>query len=144
MREEEESGVRFLDDMKECGAGKRGGNHTGIIHQQQAGDGPGHDVAVLIALSHVTLIHSTENAGNGTMPGFVCVLVEDCVQQHHQLKLIRVWLLLHQLHPSLSAYTVIWSVGSLLSVTRSHVPASLITQASDSLIERGQSMNIFQ
>lgn len=32
MREEEESEVCFLDDMKECGEGKRGGNHTGIIH----------------------------------------------------------------------------------------------------------------
>ncbi|GLD50113.1 glutamate receptor ionotropic, kainate 4, partial [Lates japonicus] len=35
-------------------------------------------------------------------------------------------------------------VGSLLSVARPHVPAPLITQASDSLIERGQFMNIFQ
>lgn len=144
MREEEESGVCFLDDMKECGAGKRGGNHTGIIHQQQAGDGPGHDSAVLIALSCDP--HSFNRKCRKWHYAWicVCVLVEDCVQQHHQLKLIQVWLLMHQLHPSLSAYAVIWSVGSLLSVTRSHVPASLITQASDSLIERGQPMNIFQ
>lgn len=33
------------------------------------------DVAVLITPSHVTLIHSIENAENGSMPGFVCVCV---------------------------------------------------------------------
>ena len=46
--------------------------------------------------------------------------------------------------PSPSAQAVSWSVGSLLSVARPHVPAPLITRASDSLIDRGQFMNIFQ
>lgn len=37
-----------------------------------------------------------------------------------------------------------WLVGSLLLVAHPRLPASLITQASDSLIERSQFMNIFQ
>ena len=77
---------------------------------------------------------------------YACVCVKVWVQQSHQPKPIRLWLQLAQGRPSpsLSAHAVSWSVGSRLSVARPHVPASLITRASDSLIERGQFMNIFQ
>lgn len=46
--------------------------------------------------------------------------------------------------PPLVARALGWLVGSLLSVAHPRLPASLITQASDSLIERSQFMNIFQ
>ncbi len=73
------------------GEGRGSGNHAGIIHLLQEGDSPGNDVAVLIAPSHVTHIHSIENAANGSTPGFVCecvcvfvfvyACVKVCVQQ---------------------------------------------------------------
>lgn len=53
--------------------------HTGIIHSLQEADRPGNDVALLIAPSHVTPIHSIENAANGSAPGIVCVYVCVCV-----------------------------------------------------------------
>lgn len=49
------------------------------MHLLQEGDGPGNDVAVLIAPSHMTPIHSIENAADGRVPSF-CVCLYPCLR----------------------------------------------------------------
>lgn len=82
MKDTEERRYSAEVKFSDWGEGKGGGNHTWIIHLLQEADSPGNDVALLIVPSHVAPIHSTENAANGSMPGFVCLFM--CVKVYVQ------------------------------------------------------------